>query len=67
MLFKATIQLLIETDDEAHACDAIAEALRPMLQEFGGDALVDWKYVSDPAEHDGAGFEYVPKKTALPK
>lgn len=63
--YKATIELLIEADDEAEACDAISEGLRGMLKEFSAEpdqtAFVDWKYINTagmPEPHDGSGFEY---------
>lgn len=62
--FKATIDVLIEADSEPEACDAISEALRPMLRVFceTPTAWIDWQYAavpdSHPTPHDGAGFEY---------
>ncbi|OBZ97482.1 hypothetical protein ADU59_00180 (plasmid) [Pararhizobium polonicum] len=61
-LFKATIELLINVDREAEACDCIAESLRELLREFSpGSPLIDWRYAGaggEPAPHDGRGFEY---------
>ncbi len=48
--------------DEAEACDYIAETLRELLREFSpGSPLIDWRYAGadgEPASHDGCGFEY---------
>ena len=64
--FKATIEVLVDVASEAEACDAISEAIRPMLQEFGADsAWVDWRYcdaASYPTPSNGAGFEYSTKQ-----
>lgn len=44
-LFKATIELLINVDREAEACDCIAESLRELLREFSpGSPLIDWRW-----------------------
>jgi hypothetical protein len=61
--YKATIEVLIEADSEADACDAINEGLRPLLREFCEDETpwIDWRYFTEetgPKEHDGEGFEY---------
>ena len=62
--FKAKIEVLIEVENEAEACDAIAEAIRPMLKEFyDGEyetAWVDWRYTPNghPEPDSGADFEY---------
>ena len=58
----------MQVDTDAEACDAIAEAIRPMLQEFKPEfpsAWIDWRYArfGYPAEHSGEGFEYA---TPLP-
>ncbi len=65
MLFKATIEVLYEAGNEAEACDAIAEPMRGLLREFGGDAapFIDWRYAGpegNPTPNDGEGFEYAP-------
>lgn len=61
-LFKATIELLLDVDREAGACDCIAETLRELLREFSpGSPLIDWRYAGadgEPAPHNGRGFEY---------
>jgi hypothetical protein len=65
MLYKATIQILVDVIDEAEACDCIAEAMRPLLREFSPDsAVVDWRYIADgaPIPDDGRGFEYAPQR-----
>ena len=60
--YMARIEVLVMVSDESEACDAIAESLRPMLQEFQrGSSLIDWRYADAggyPALHDGSGFEY---------
>ena len=65
--FKATIQVLVECADQSEACDAIGEAIRPMLQEFSKEpsAWVDWRYCHPhpiPEEislkHAAQDFEY---------
>lgn len=63
---KATIEILVDVDCEAEACDALAETLRPNLREFAGtdSCIIDWRYASggtacgwQPAS--GEGFEYM--------
>lgn len=61
--FKATIDVLIEADNEAEASDAISEALRPMLKEFEpSSSWIDWRYADSTLAHplpdSGEGFEY---------
>lgn len=60
--FKATIELLVEADCEAEACDCISETLRGLLDEFSPPSpLIDWRYAGpagEPQPDDGAGFEY---------
>ena len=60
--FKATIELLVEADDDTEAADAISEGMRPMLKTFEPlSSWIDWRY-SDcsimPFQHSGEGFEY---------
>jgi len=65
MLYKATIQILVDVNDEPEACDCIAETMRPLLREFSRDsAIVDWRYDSDgePIPDDGRGFEHAPQR-----
>ncbi|TRL29003.1 hypothetical protein FM996_18190 [Methylosinus sporium] len=65
MLYKATIQILVDVNDEPDACDCIAETMRPLLREFSRDSvIVDWRYASDgaPTPDDGRGFEYAPQR-----
>lgn len=69
--FKASIEMLIEAENEASACDAVSEGLRPTLREFtaGGESdLIDWRYApgGDPAPSDGEGFEYGPAGAPSP-
>lgn len=76
--YIATIDVLIDVpDDEPHkdgyACDAIAEALRPLLKTYADNpedtAWIDWRYHGDsigqtwpmPEEHNGEGFELAEK------
>jgi len=58
--YKATIEILVDVEDEASACDCIAEAMRPLLREFTpSSSVIDWRYLADaPQPHDGEGFEY---------
>lgn len=66
MLFKATIEILLEADSEAEACDTVSETMRPLLRGHGGDAFLDWQYTrkalagpdqfSTPVQTDGAEF-----------
>jgi hypothetical protein len=65
VLYKATIQILVDVIDEAEACDCIAETMRPLIREFLPDsAVVDWRYTADgaPIPDDGRGFEYAPQR-----
>lgn len=68
--YKATIEVLVEVNSEAEACDAIAEAIRPILKMFSPpeaapSAWVDWRYANGhaiPEPHNGEGFEYAEKE-----
>ena len=69
--FKATIEVLVEAECEASACDAVSEGLRPILREFvesGESNLIDWRYApnGDPEPSEGEGFEYGPAAPAHP-
>lgn len=62
-LYKATIEVLVDVANEDEACDAISEAIRPMLRTFEpSSSWIDWRYANGglnvPYEHDGQGFEY---------
>jgi hypothetical protein len=56
MLFKATIEILIEARDESDACDAVSETLRNNLKKYASDpervSFVDWQYL----EHDDCTY-----------
>jgi tRNA threonylcarbamoyladenosine modification (KEOPS) complex Pcc1 subunit len=58
----ATIEILIDAENDAEVADAIAESLRPLLREFTPrSSVVDWRYAPScvmPEPHTGAGFEY---------
>lgn len=63
--YRAVIEVLIDVQDEGEACDAIAEAVRPMLKQYADDpsatCWIDWHYAPThplPTQHDGTGFEY---------
>jgi len=68
MYYRATIEVLVDVEDEASACDAISEAIRPMLREFyegeNETNWIDWRYANhgDPAPHSGKGFEYAEER-----
>lgn len=68
--YIATIQVLVAADSEGEACDAMAEAIRPILRDFCPESSwIDWRYAAYdpagcnlpgatlPAEHDGTDFE----------
>lgn len=62
-IFKATIEIILDVPGEGDACDAIAEAMRPLLREFAGaeSCLIDWRYSEAaplPVPDSGEGFEY---------
>ncbi len=64
--YLATIQLLIEVDSQAEAEDAVAEGMRPLLQEFEPESCwIDWQYFLGwhPIPHDGTGFEYAKEQS----
>lgn len=51
MRMEATIKVLVEAEDEAHAMDCLSEALRPMLQIYAPQSsVIDWLYVSVPTK-----------------
>ncbi|RUX60131.1 hypothetical protein [Mesorhizobium sp. M7A.F.Ca.CA.002.12.1.1] len=59
-----TVEILLEADGEGEACDAIAETMRPLLKEFGGECFIDWGHLEPGSprlatEEDVARFEYV--------
>jgi hypothetical protein len=60
--FKASLELLVEADGIGDACDAVSEALRPLLRTFEPtSSVIDWRYADNcsvPEEHNGSGFEY---------
>lgn len=63
---KVTIEVLLDVGDDAdaygNACDAVSEAIRPMLREFSPrSSWIDWRYADNdpgPSPHDGNGFGY---------
>lgn len=45
MIYKATIDVFIDVEDEAGACDAVAETMRDHLQRYCEDScIIDWSY-----------------------
>jgi hypothetical protein len=60
-MFKATIEIFMDVENEGEACDAIAETLRPLLQEFSGpnSCFVDWQFLDRkvPVEATAAEVE----------
>lgn len=60
--FKATIEVLVDVEDENAACDCISETMRPLLHNFcPGSAMIDWRYADSsilPTPDDGGSFEY---------
>lgn len=65
MLYEATIQILVDVNDETEACDCIAETMRPLLRKFSPrSGVIDWRYTADgaPTPDDGRGFEYAPQR-----
>jgi hypothetical protein len=62
MLHIAKIELLLDVEDEAQACDAIAETLREQLREYSTpeSCFIDWRYAEEglPTPHSGEGFEF---------
>jgi hypothetical protein len=63
--YKAVIEVLVNVEDEAEACDAISEALRPILRTFEpASCWIDWRYHNSnsvphgPFQHPPRGFEY---------
>lgn len=70
--YKANIDVLIGAEDQVQACDALSEALRPILQRYVDtpdyhSAIVDWGYLAGkdgvylyPTLYHGHGFEGVP-------
>ena len=68
-LYKATIEILVEAREHAEACDAVSEAMRPLLKKYAAkpehNSFVDWQYVAagGPTIEDGAEFdEYMEDK-----
>jgi hypothetical protein len=63
MFYKAVIEVLVEADTHGEACDAIAEALRPICRKHASaSSFIDWQYhegsnpVEDPT--NGEDFEW---------
>lgn len=62
----ATIEILVEADSYAEACDMLSEAMRSQLREFEPKStIIDWRYaladdgaISGWNPHNGDGFEY---------
>ena len=50
--YRATIDVLLQCDSEAEACDAVTEALWPLLKTCADEpsetAWIDWKYAGAP-------------------
>ena len=47
--YRAIVEIYVEVENEAEACDAISEMLRPMLQEHEPmSCFVDWNYATTP-------------------
>ena len=46
-LYRAVVEVLVEADNEAGAMDAVAEMLRPLLQDPTCNML-DWQYAVGP-------------------
>jgi len=44
-LYRAVVEVLVEADSEAGAMDAVAEMLRPLLED---GYLLDWQYGTNP-------------------
>jgi len=42
--YIATVHILVKTNDESDACDAIAEAMRHLTYD-GDSCFADWEYV----------------------
>jgi hypothetical protein len=62
MYYKATIEILVDVETEAEACDCLSETLRPLLREFEPQSsVIDWRYHgshSIPVPDTGKDFEY---------
>lgn len=45
-IFKATVELYLNVENEAEACDGVAEMLREHIRAFAGSqsCLIDWRY-----------------------
>jgi len=54
VIYKAQVCLFIEVENDAEACDAVAEMLRDHIRRFAPEScLVDWRYsteLSHPVE-----------------
>lgn len=58
MLFRAVVEVLIEADEEAGACDGMTAILTEQLQKYAPQScLLDWQYVEHFEESDGARFD----------
>lgn len=48
MAYRATVELLLDVNSEAEACDAVAEILRENTRKFvATSCLVDWRHASE--------------------
>lgn len=61
MIYKATVEVFVAVNSEGEACDAIAEALRPLLREFAGpeSCWIDWRYAGNEPPVEAAAAEIV--------
>jgi hypothetical protein len=62
MKFKATVELIVEADDDPDACDAVWHLLEQAIQDR---SLINWGYADlapNPVPYDGDGSEFEPEE-----
>lgn len=50
-IYKATVELYIDVENEAAACDAVSELLSCNLQAYvgAGSCFIDWRHIDPKA------------------
>lgn len=65
-MMKITVELLLDVEDDAEACDAMNEILREQQRIYtASSCLLDYQIVTHPEPTDGSEFdEHVSRQAA---